>query len=48
VPEVLVVLPLARAALLTAAVALVPFVVTALLALRRPDMASALRRQGGE
>lgn len=47
-PEVLVHVPLPRAALLLAAVALPPLAVTAVLALRRPHPAAALRRQGGE
>ncbi|WP_328747574.1 FtsX-like permease family protein [Streptomyces sp. NBC_00285] len=47
VPVVLVQLPLARAAVLLAAVALAPLLVTAALALRRADPARALR-EGGE
>ncbi|MFC8429309.1 FtsX-like permease family protein [Streptomyces sp. NPDC057253] len=47
VPTVLVQLPLARAAVLLAAVALAPLLVTAALALRRADPARALR-EGGE
>ncbi|WP_343243818.1 FtsX-like permease family protein [Streptomyces sp. SID13726] len=47
VPPVLVQLPLARAAVLLAAVALAPLLVTAALALRRADPARALR-EGGE
>ncbi len=49
VPEVLVELPVLRVALLLAAVAVAPLVVTGVLAARRPaPEASALRRQGGE
>ncbi|MFC8565068.1 FtsX-like permease family protein [Streptomyces sp. NPDC057245] len=48
VPDVLVTLPAARVALLLAAVALPPLLVTAALALGRGDPASALREQGGE
>ncbi|WP_079062526.1 FtsX-like permease family protein [Streptomyces pseudovenezuelae] len=47
VPSVLVRLPLPQAAALLAAVALVPLLVTAALALRRADPARALR-EGGE
>ncbi|WP_330266864.1 FtsX-like permease family protein [Streptomyces griseorubiginosus] len=47
VPTVLVQLPLARATVLLAAVALAPLLVTAALALRRADPARALR-EGGE
>jgi hypothetical protein len=47
VPTVLVQLPLAQAAVLLAAVALAPLLVTAALALRRADPARALR-EGGE
>jgi ABC-type antimicrobial peptide transport system permease subunit len=48
VPELLVELPPARVALLLAAVAAAPLLVTAALALRRADPANALRDQGGE
>ncbi|MFD4261824.1 FtsX-like permease family protein [Streptomyces sp. NPDC058534] len=48
VPDVLVALPAARVALLLAGVAVAPLLVTAALALRRTDPASALREQGGE
>ncbi|MEV5544591.1 ABC transporter permease [Streptomyces sp. NPDC052309] len=48
VPAVLVELPAARIAVLLAAVALTPLLVTAALALRRADPAQALREQGGE
>lgn len=48
VPDVLVELPAARIAVLLAAVALTPLLVTAALALRRADPAQALREQGGE
>ncbi|MFJ8081210.1 FtsX-like permease family protein [Streptomyces sp. NPDC096205] len=47
VPELLVELPPGRVALLLAAVVLTPLLVTAVLALRRADPATALR-QGGE
>ncbi|GGJ36938.1 ABC transporter permease [Streptomyces brasiliensis] len=48
VPDLLVELPPGRVALLLAAVAAAPLAVTAALALRRADPASALREQGGE
>ncbi|MEU9338192.1 FtsX-like permease family protein [Streptomyces sp. NPDC048290] len=48
VPDVLVVLPPGRVAVLLAAVAAAPVVVTAVLALRRTDPVAALREQGGE
>ncbi|MFD5802853.1 FtsX-like permease family protein [Streptomyces sp. NPDC127020] len=48
VPDVLVALPAGRVALLLAGVAVTPLLVTAVLALRRTDPASALREQGGE
>ncbi|GGL70039.1 hypothetical protein GCM10010129_11940 [Streptomyces fumigatiscleroticus] len=48
VPTVLVELPPGRVAVLLAAVAAVPLLVTAALALRRADPATALRNQGGE
>ena len=48
VPAVLVDLPVGRVAVLLAAVAVTPLLVTAVLALRRADPASALREQGGE
>jgi hypothetical protein len=48
VPRVLVELPVAQVALLLAAVALAPLLVTAALALRRGDPAVSLREQGGE
>ncbi|WP_432082016.1 FtsX-like permease family protein [Streptomyces sp. WAC 04229] len=48
VPDVLVALPADRVALLLAGVAVTPLLVTAALALRRTDPASALREQGGE
>ncbi|MFF6995100.1 FtsX-like permease family protein [Streptomyces sp. NPDC008313] len=48
VPAVLVELPLAQVAALLAAVALAPLVVTACLALRRPEAAASLRYQGSE
>ncbi|MFG2321261.1 FtsX-like permease family protein [Streptomyces sp. NPDC048568] len=48
VPDVLVALPAGRVALLLAGVAVTPLLVTAALALRRTDPASALRGQGGE
>ncbi|WP_329470879.1 ABC transporter permease [Streptomyces sp. NBC_01723] len=48
VPDVLVALPAGRVALLLAGVAVTPLLVTAALALRRTDPASALREQGGE
>ncbi|MFI1562981.1 FtsX-like permease family protein [Streptomyces sp. NPDC020490] len=48
VPEVLVELPLPRLALVLAAVAVTPLLVTALLALRRTDPTRSLREQGGE
>ncbi|MET9303824.1 ABC transporter permease [Streptomyces cellulosae] len=47
-PGVLVVLPPLRVAALLAAVAAVPFVITAVLALRRVDAVSSLRDRGGE
>ncbi|MFJ4551526.1 FtsX-like permease family protein [Streptomyces sp. NPDC088817] len=47
-PTVLVELPAARVALLLAAVAAAPLVVTAVLILRRPDPALSLRDRGGE
>ncbi|MGW5124815.1 FtsX-like permease family protein [Streptomyces sp. NPDC004069] len=47
-PTVLVELPVARVALLLAAVAAAPLVVTAVLTLRRPDPALSLRDRGGE
>ncbi|MET8829974.1 ABC transporter permease [Streptomyces sp. NPDC004610] len=47
VPEVLVQLPPGRVAVLLAAVALAPLLVTAALALRRTDPVAALREQGG-
>ncbi|MFB7456456.1 FtsX-like permease family protein [Streptomyces sp. NPDC056188] len=47
-PAVLVELPAARVALLLAAVAAAPLVVTAVLILRRPDPALSLRDRGGE
>ncbi|MFG3162312.1 FtsX-like permease family protein [Streptomyces sp. NPDC048232] len=47
VPDVLVALPAGRVALLLAGVAVTPLLVTAALALRRTDPASALREQGG-
>ncbi|MFB6769023.1 FtsX-like permease family protein [Streptomyces sp. NPDC056337] len=47
VPDVLVALPAGRVALLLAGVAVTPLLVTAVLALRRTDPASALREQGG-
>ncbi|MER7774572.1 FtsX-like permease family protein [Streptomyces sp. NPDC096191] len=48
VPDVLVALPAGRVALLLAGVSVTPLLVTAALALRRTDPASALREQGGE
>ncbi|MFF5100963.1 FtsX-like permease family protein [Streptomyces sp. NPDC000134] len=48
VPEVLVLLPGTRVAALLAAVALVPALVTAALAARHGEPASALRDQGGD
>jgi hypothetical protein len=45
---VLVELPVARVALLLAAVAAAPLVVTAVLSLRRADPAVSLRDRGGE
>ncbi|MFF0464358.1 FtsX-like permease family protein [Streptomyces mexicanus] len=48
VPKVLVELPVARVALLLAAVAAAPLVVTAVLSLRRADPAVSLRDRGGE
>ncbi|MFF8570999.1 FtsX-like permease family protein [Streptomyces sp. NPDC015408] len=48
VPDVLVALPAGRVALLLAGVAVTPLLVTAALALRRTDPASAMREQGGE
>uniref|UniRef100_UPI0011813E02 FtsX-like permease family protein n=1 Tax=Streptomyces carpinensis TaxID=66369 RepID=UPI0011813E02 len=48
VPEVLVELPVAQVALLLAAVAAAPLVVTAALTLRRADPAVSLRDRGGE
>ncbi|MFB7111202.1 FtsX-like permease family protein [Streptomyces sp. NPDC056291] len=47
-PAVLVELPVARVAVLLAAVAAAPLVVTAVLTLRRPDPALSLRDRGGE
>ncbi|MEV7284048.1 ABC transporter permease [Streptomyces sp. NPDC093252] len=47
VPDVLVQLPPGRVAVLLAAVALAPLLVTAALALRRTDPVAALREQGG-
>ncbi|MEV5004308.1 ABC transporter permease [Streptomyces sp. NPDC055692] len=47
-PTVLVELPVARVAVLLAAVAAAPLVVTAVLTLRRPDPALSLRDRGGE
>ncbi|MGW4764544.1 ABC transporter permease [Streptomyces pseudogriseolus] len=47
-PGVLVVLPPLRVAALLAAVAAVPLVITAVLALRRVDAVSSLRGRGGE
>ncbi len=47
-PGVLVVLPPLRVAALLAAVAAVPLVITAVLALRRVDAVSSLRDRGGE
>jgi predicted lysophospholipase L1 biosynthesis ABC-type transport system permease subunit len=47
-PGVLVVLPPLRVAALLAAVAAVPLVITAVLALRRVDAVSSLRARGGE
>jgi hypothetical protein len=48
VPDLLVELPPGQVALLLTAVAAAPLAVTAALALRRADPASALRDQGGE
>ncbi|MER5749872.1 FtsX-like permease family protein [Streptomyces sp. NPDC002088] len=48
VPPVLVELPLPRVALLLAAVAVTPLLVTAVLAVRRTDPVVTLRDQGGE
>lgn len=48
VPDVLVVLPAGRVAVLLTAVAALPLAVTAVLARRRVDPARALREQGGE
>ncbi|MCE7552905.1 ABC transporter permease [Streptomyces thermodiastaticus] len=48
VPAVLVELPVAQVALLLAAVAVTPLVVTAVLSLRRADPAVSLRERGGE
>ncbi|MGW3955139.1 FtsX-like permease family protein, partial [Streptomyces sp. NPDC004752] len=48
VPTLLVELPPGRVALLLAAVAATPLLVTAALALRRADPATSLRDQGGE
>jgi hypothetical protein len=48
VPAVLVDLPVGRVAVLLAAVAVTPLLVTAFLALRRADPVPALREQGGE
>ncbi|MFJ5266194.1 FtsX-like permease family protein [Streptomyces sp. NPDC088387] len=48
VPEVLVELPPAGVAVLLAAVAVTPLVVTGALALRRTDPVASLREQGGE
>ncbi|MEU6573915.1 ABC transporter permease [Streptomyces sp. NPDC046805] len=48
VPKLLVELPPGRVALLLAAVAATPLIVTAALALRRADPVGALRDQGGE
>lgn len=47
VPWVLVRLPLAHIAVLLAGVAVAPLASTAFMALRRPDAARSLRRQGG-
>src|SRR5690606_41977544 len=48
VPQVLVELPAGRVAVLLAAVAAVPLVVTAVLSLRRADPVTSLRERGGE
>ncbi|GGX10124.1 hypothetical protein GCM10010297_34630 [Streptomyces malachitofuscus] len=48
VPEVLVELPAGRVAVLLAAVATAPLLVTAVLAVRRPDPVTSLRERGGE
>ncbi|MFI9819121.1 FtsX-like permease family protein [Streptomyces sp. NPDC052013] len=48
VPEVLVELPPGRVALLLAAVALAPLLVTAALSVRRADPVTTLRERGGE
>ncbi|MFJ5560385.1 FtsX-like permease family protein [Streptomyces sp. NPDC093250] len=48
VPEVLVELPVLRVAALLAAVAAVPLLITAVLALRRADPVTSLRERGGE
>ncbi|WP_405644342.1 FtsX-like permease family protein [Streptomyces sp. NBC_00019] len=48
VPEVLVELPVAQAVVLLGAVAVMPLVVTGVLALRRANPVVALREQGGE
>jgi type II secretory pathway pseudopilin PulG len=48
VPEALVQLPVARVAVLLAAVAVVPLVVTGVSAARRADPVTSLRDQGGE
>ncbi|MFV0135943.1 FtsX-like permease family protein [Streptomyces sp. HMX87] len=48
VPDVHVVLPPGRVAVLLAAVALAPLLVTAALSVRRTDPAATLREQGGE
>ncbi|WP_053750323.1 ABC transporter permease [Streptomyces sp. MMG1533] len=48
VPEVLVELPVAGVAVLLAAMALPPVLVTAALAVRRADPVTSLREQGGE
>ncbi|WGD42932.1 ABC transporter permease [Streptomyces cathayae] len=47
VPEVLVELPTGRVALLLAAIAVVPLLVTAVLAVRRVDPVASLRERGG-
>ncbi|WP_327717164.1 ABC transporter permease [Streptomyces sp. NBC_00490] len=48
VPEVLVELPVPRVVVLLGAVAVLPLVVTGVLALRRANPVAALREQGGE
>lgn len=48
VPRVLVELPVERVAVLLAAVAVTPLLVTAVLAARRADPATSLRERGGE